>query len=114
MQPIEERLKISFSFVTIRNGNATCFANSPSVTALNFAFRFPRSVRGPVERLPFLRLASILVPVTVFRQIIDRPYQPACTRVRATILVARGLRILQDFAAFCRGKLLNFLGISGL
>src|SRR5450631_2356093 len=45
-------------------GMTTCFANNPSVTALNLVSRLPRCVRGPVERLEFLRFASSLLGVT--------------------------------------------------
>jgi hypothetical protein len=54
-------------------------ANRPRVTALNLMMDLPRSVRGPVERLAFFRLATIFNGVTVLtHRILSEPPGPIC------------------------------------
>lgn len=66
MQLTEERSEIAFGLIAIATRNDNCFANGPSVTALNRELPLPREVRGPVELLAFNRLAFSFRGVTFF------------------------------------------------
>ena len=65
MQPIEKCLKLLFWPVPIADGDYNMLCEQAERHRIKLRVDLPRSVRGPVERLAFFRLASIFLGVTV-------------------------------------------------
>ena len=64
VQPIEKCLKLLFWPVPIADGDYNMLCEQAERHRIKLRVDLPRSVRGPVERLAFFRLASIFIGVT--------------------------------------------------